>query len=324
MTIAVYGASGHTGKLVVDRLRGEDVLLLGRDAERLRGLGPFEVVGLDEPDRLADVLRGCDVVVNCVAPFELHGEAVVRAAIAAGTHYADPAGEQTYIARVFDRYDEAARDAGVTVVPMVNDGGFLVDLLVSVVAGRLDRVDEIVLAHRFTGPTGLSRGSGRTGLANLDLFRSGGLVHTGGRFADAPVRTSSLLFPGDQEPSPVAKFALPEIATIPRHVTAGHVEAVGEADVVALFAAVTPELVESLPENPVSDGGFVLVADVTGDRRLRGVVTGRDTYGTAAAALAEAARRLATGAAKPGVLAPAQAFDPVDVLDTLDVTWSVS
>jgi short subunit dehydrogenase-like uncharacterized protein len=43
-------------------------------------------------------------------------------------------------------------------------------------------------------------------------------------------------------------------------------------------------------------------------------VRGPDTYGSTAVIAVEAARRLALGAAPPGVLAPAQAFDPADLL----------
>ncbi|WP_433269542.1 saccharopine dehydrogenase NADP-binding domain-containing protein [Actinosynnema sp. CS-041913] len=312
----------------MERLRGEDVLLVGRDAERLTALGgESRVAGLDEPERLTEVLRGCAVVVNCVAPFGTWGERVVRAAIAAGVHYVDISGEQAYLMHVFEQYGRQARDAGVTVVPMVNDGGFLVDLLAGAMASRLDRIEDVVVAHRFTGDVGLSRGSGRSALANLRMFRDGGLVHTDGRFSDGPVKTSSITFPGDAEPSPVGKFALPEVATIPRHVHARRVEAVAEADLIALFDAVTADMVEALPENPGRDGGFVLLAEMTGERRLRGVVEGTDPYGTTAVVAAEAARRLAAGAVESGVLAPAQAFDPVDFLDSLaphGVSWSIS
>jgi hypothetical protein len=44
---------------------------------------------------------------------------------------------------------------------------------------------------------------------------------------------------------------------------------------------------------------------------------GTDTYGTTAVIATESALRLAGGEAKPGVLAPAQAYDPADFLNTL-------
>jgi short subunit dehydrogenase-like uncharacterized protein len=73
---------------------------------------------------------------------------------------------------------------------------------------------------------------------------------------------------------------------------------------------------------------WTILAEATGTdgRRARGVVSGPDTYGATAVIAVESARRLAGRDTKPGVLAPAQAFDPADFLDFLtgyDVTWSI-
>jgi short subunit dehydrogenase-like uncharacterized protein len=318
MRIAVYGASGFTGKLVLAELtsRNVDVVAVGRNADLLRQAPTYRVAAIDDHDALVSAFRGCDVVINCVAPFVLHGEPVVRAAIAAGVHYVDVSGEQTYIKRVFDTFTSEAEAAGVTVVPMANDGGLLADLLVSMLAGSDGQdVQDVVVAHRTTGSAGLSRGSGRTALANSDLFTGGGLSFSDGEWrAGVPGRHTSITFPSEPAPSPVLKFAMPEVATIPRHVPARHVEGVADAALAGIFAAITPELVERLPTDPVQGGQFVLVAEVDGKR---GVVEGSDTYGTTAVIAVEAAVRLAGGSSKPGVLAPAQAFDARDFIHAL-------
>jgi short subunit dehydrogenase-like uncharacterized protein len=326
--IAVYGANGYTGTLAVAELarRGVDLVLAGRDAERLREVAAAteraeaRVADLSDPLKLAEAFEGCSVVVNGVAPYVSYGLPVVRAAIAAGCHYVDFSGEQSYIKEVFDTFTVDAERAGVTVVPMVNDGGFLGDLIASVAAVRLAKVDELTVAHRVSQSGGLSRGSARTLLANLDLFTSAG-----------PDKLTMTL-PGG-ETAVMVSFALSELATLPRHIEANRILALVEEGIAALFAAATPELVERLPAEGPAEADrraekFVIVADAvdgTG-RRVRGVVEGSDTYGTTAFNAAEAATRLANGTAKPGVLAPAQAFDPVDFLDSLAVQgirWSV-
>ena len=150
--------------------------------------------------------------------------------------------------------------------------------------------------------------------------------------ADAPVGRTSLRFPGDAEPSPVARFAMPEVATIPRHVRARHVEGVADTALGVRFAALTPELVERLPERPPAEdrrtGRFVLVAEAAGPYgRARGVIEGGDTYATTAAVVAAAARHLAAGGTRAGVLAPSQAVEPAAFLDVLapyGVGWSVT
>jgi hypothetical protein len=216
---------------------------------------------------------------------------------------------------------------------MVNDGGFLADLLTGLTAEKVERITDITVVHRNFGGSALSRGSGRTALANIESFTNGGLVYQDREWhAEMPVKTSSVIFPGDTERSPVVKFAMPEIVTIPRHIHTWHLEALAEAHTVQLFAGVTPELVERIPERPTEDNRrsvhFVLIADVEGESgRARGTVEGADTYGTTAIIAVEAARRLATDGAEPGVLAPTRAFDARSFLDFLaphGVRWSVT
>jgi short subunit dehydrogenase-like uncharacterized protein len=112
MRIAVHGASGITGGLTLAevRKRGLTPVLVGRNAQRLRkaaadaGVPDAEVrvADLDDPITPADALRDCDAVVNRAGPFTLWGEPVVRAAIAAGTHYVDTEGEQRYFRHILD------------------------------------------------------------------------------------------------------------------------------------------------------------------------------------------------------------------------------
>ncbi|MGN6665344.1 MAG: saccharopine dehydrogenase, partial [Trinickia sp.] len=56
ITVAVYGAAGHTGRFVVDELkrRGLGAIRVGRDAARLRESGahddtPWRVASIDRP-----------------------------------------------------------------------------------------------------------------------------------------------------------------------------------------------------------------------------------------------------------------------------------
>src|SRR5919106_5045232 len=124
MTVAVYGATGHTGRLVVSELasQGVECVIGGREprrvaelAERQRGVVDARTAGLEDPGSLKALLAGCDVVVNCAG--SLAGEGMVRAAIETGTHYVDPAGKQPFIRKLFERYGEAASRREVALVP---------------------------------------------------------------------------------------------------------------------------------------------------------------------------------------------------------------
>ena len=104
--IAVYGATGYTGKLIAAELAasGADFVLAGRSAEKLDALAEdvggdvaTRAVGLDDPDGLRDLLRDCAAVIACAGPFTLHGEPVLAAAVDTATHYLDTTGEQTWM-----------------------------------------------------------------------------------------------------------------------------------------------------------------------------------------------------------------------------------
>ena len=345
MRIAVYGAGGYQGKLIVAELarRGIDVVLAGRDRDRLREAAEraapagaeIRVAGLGDAEALAAALRGCAAVINCAGPFTRSGAAVTSAALTAGCSYVDTSGEQLHIKETFDRFAVEAEQAGVSVVPAMTDGGVPGDLVAHLLAGRVGPLEEIVTAHRIVGGGGMSRGSLRSVLATLETLRSGGLGYEDGEWVPgAPARRTTMTFPGGAERVPVVRFALQEVVTVPRHVRVRRVEGVAEAALGArLTSAIDPALVESLPEGPAEESRrtqeFTIVVEAVGldGRSARGVVSGPDTYGTTAVIAVEGARRLAAGGVRPGVLAPAQAFDPAAFLGFLapyGVRWSIA
>jgi uncharacterized protein YbjT (DUF2867 family) len=79
--IAVYGASGYTGRLVVAELARRDipVVLAGRSIQRLRaaaeGAGvpdaELRLAPLDDPAALAHAFRDSAAVINAAGPFTL-------------------------------------------------------------------------------------------------------------------------------------------------------------------------------------------------------------------------------------------------------------
>lgn len=340
MKIAVYGASGYQGKLVLAETvrRGMGVVLVGRDAARLQqaasalGMaGPdIRLAGVDDHDALVAAFGEADAVINCAGPFTPTGTAVVRAAIAAGRPYVDTAGEQAYIKIVFDTCGAEAKATGVTVVPATNDACVPGDLIAALLAEHLGSLEQITSVHVITGDAGPSRGSLRSVIESIDIIKAGGLVYDNGDWrVGLPARKTSITLPGSAEAVPVAKFPLSEVVTIPRHVQVRHVEGLAEA---ALSAPIDPSIIAGLPEGPAEEARatqrftYVIDAVALDGRRARGVVDGQDTYGTTAVIAVESARRLVADPAKPGVLAPAQAFGPADFLDFLlphGVRWTI-
>ncbi|AVT29453.1 saccharopine dehydrogenase [Plantactinospora sp. BC1] len=335
MRIAVYGASGYQAGLVLAELirRGAEPVLVGRDDARLRqaatraGMAGAErrVAATDDHRGLVAALRDCAAVLNCAGPFTLSGHAVIRAAIAAGCQYVDTAGEQFYLRTVFDTFAAPAGRAGVTVVPAANDACVPVDLLARLLAEAVRPVEEMVVSHFIAGGGAPSRGSLRSLAATIDVIRTGGLTYEGGDWrTGVPPRRTSVTLPGASEPTEVTRFPLAEVVTIPRHVPVRRVESLAEAGLTAgLSAPLPPEVVDALPEGPDEEERrgqrFSYLVDAVGadGRQLRGIVRGSDTYGSTAVIAVEAARRLVADGARPGVLAPAQAFDPRDFLACL-------
>jgi short subunit dehydrogenase-like uncharacterized protein len=292
---------------------------VGRNLDRLEGPHRRQAATNDH-DALVRAFHDCDAVIYCAGPFTVAGLSVVRAAVAAGCQYVDIAGEQLYLQQVF----ETLEAPDVAVVPSLNDDGLPSDLLAALVAARVGPVRELVIGLQLVrGSAPPTRGTLRSALANLETFTTGGLGYGDGRWDQSiPSYRSSLRFlNGDAVP--VVKFPLPAVVTVPRHVPAQHVEGVTTADVVPAFAAVTPELIDSLPEGPPdenrAEAQWIIVVEAVGadGRQARGVVHGADMQGSTAVIAVEGALRLVADGTKSGVLAPAQAFDSAGFLDHL-------
>jgi short subunit dehydrogenase-like uncharacterized protein len=74
----------------------------------------------DEP-AMTFMCRSTTLLINCTGPYRLYGEPVIRACVAAGTHYLDITGEPQFIEMSMLRYhDEAVKNGSL----VVNSCGF--------------------------------------------------------------------------------------------------------------------------------------------------------------------------------------------------------
>jgi short subunit dehydrogenase-like uncharacterized protein len=334
--IAVYGAYGYTGALVVAELarRGLRTIVIGRDAERLRDVAAAGALGtvarvaaLDDARGLADALADADVVINAAGPFGRTVEAVVGAAIRSRTHYVDTSGEQRPTKLVFDAFAAAAAEAGVSVVPGTADDGLPTNLAAQVAADQLAAVEDISIAVSITG--GVTRGSVRS---LHDALAGATLDYEDGEWRPATPRTATITFPNAEEPTPVSTFPLPAVITVPRHVAARRVWGLLDDELIAALHAIDPASVALMPLGPPAEQRrtsrwsiVVDASDGTGGN-ARAWAQGPDGYRLTAVIAVEAAVRVATDGAPAGTLAAAQAFDPAGFLDALaehGVEWGV-
>ncbi|OXI33533.1 saccharopine dehydrogenase family protein [Burkholderia aenigmatica] len=128
--VVVYGASGYTGMLIMDWLIDQNIpfTAVARNAARTKEMMAERVVRLElanyeiieaehTVESLTNAFRGAKVVCNTVGPFFNFGLVAVEAALKAGCHYVDTAGEQHFIRQVREQFGELYRQAGLLVSP---------------------------------------------------------------------------------------------------------------------------------------------------------------------------------------------------------------
>jgi short subunit dehydrogenase-like uncharacterized protein len=347
--IAVYGATGYTGRLVAEELRRRDAdyVLAGRSAKKLQALAaelggaPAKAVSLDSPAALRELLEPCAALISCAGPFTLHGEPVVAAATETGTHYLDSTGEQPFMKMVFDRYGATATANGAALIPAMGFDYVPGDLIASLTAEGMGPLEEVVIAYAVRGfaPT---RGTAST---TLEIMGGGDVEWRDGRWQPAPRQADGgrWSFPPPIGEQRTLRYPAGEQITVPQHIETARVRTLlsgmmvppGLMRLVPLtmplvgLAMRTPikraagALIGRMPEGPSESdrrgSRFTIVAEAkAGSRVRRGTVSGPDVYGLTARTLVEGALLAADPSFdRSGALAPAQAFDPASFLDSL-------
>mmetsp|Transcript_10897 Transcript_10897/g.33407 ORF Transcript_10897/g.33407 Transcript_10897/m.33407 type:complete len:406 (+) Transcript_10897:126-1343(+) len=136
--VAVIGATGYTGQLVLRHLAGSTrkdgsqlkVAACGRNPKKLadavKGVnakGPTRadvsqvLVDTGDRERLKEVVGNAKVVISCAGPFIKHGLPVVEACAEKGSHYVDITGEVHFVKEAIDLYDGRAVQSGACLVP---------------------------------------------------------------------------------------------------------------------------------------------------------------------------------------------------------------
>lgn len=350
----MYGATGFTGRLVVDeaRRRGIAPVLGGRNRRALEALAPslgdapVRVADARRPEELGALFEGIGCVVNCAGPFARLGEPVLRAAIAAGAHYLDTTGEQAWMARAIDLLSADAAQAGVTAVVAHAFEYAIGDCLARIAVEETPGAETVEVFVRVEG-FGASRGTRKSA---LDALRRPALaVVNGRRRAEAPFsQRARVRFPDEDATRTGVSFGGGEVLSAPsyadsvRTVRSYLVVPSGLAVLLPAVAAAGSALLGSrlhrLVEQRIDAAGFgpggerreqpwwVLArVRAPGGRGVRATASGYDVYGTSAALAAIGAEWLLAGrAARTGVATTAQAFDPRALLASLapaGVSW---
>jgi hypothetical protein len=322
--VAVVGATGHTGRFVLDELerRGSRAILIGRDAHKLAAISHVHyasetrVARLDDPASLDDALAGAAAVINCAGPFVDTALPVVDAALRAKIPYLDVTAEQAAV-KLLDTRDAQARKANVVVLPASAFYGGLADLLAASIVDESRTVDEIMVAVALDSwhPTQGTRITGQRNTARRLIVRDGTLKPV----QDPPPR-GSWTFPapfGDQD---VAMLPFSETITLSRHFNAASIESWINVTALRDIRDTTTPPPEPSDERRRSSQMFVMDVLVrSGERRSRATAYGQDIYAVSAPIIVEALQRILTGEAAgiAGVRSLGEVVDASAFLETL-------
>jgi hypothetical protein len=339
--IGVLGAEGFTGGLLVD-----EVTRAGHEVVPIDGTP----VRAGDAETLRAALAGCEVGVSALGPAEPVGRAVVDAAIASGTHLVALTGDPTTLRWAGEERDGAAREAGVTVVPAAGFVAVPGDPLADLAAHAVTAPREVHVCYAF--PDGgllgaLSTGSRRALVATLG---APGLALVRGEWVEElPGEARRLAwFPRPVGPVHAAGIPAPEPLTVPRHVpsvrtvrtslalTSWRAELLQAAGNAATHPAGRRFLERRLTARRDAPSAarraatrWACVAEAAGEEGIaRAWAYGTDPYATGAASAVALAEAVAGGHADAGVIPPALAEVPSELLDTLsartDLRWSVT
>jgi short subunit dehydrogenase-like uncharacterized protein len=358
--ILVHGATGYTGRLVVQALEaaGRPYAISGRRRDALEAFSAnlpsrpeVRVADANDADSLLRALGGMRAVVSTVGPFLRWGMPMVRAAVDLGVHYVDTTGEQAFQMKVYHELHRRAVATGATVIT-----GAAFEYTLSYLGAALlhERCGPLltVSSYHYAGGFRPSIGTARTALAMANeeflMFRDGRL---------APLATTSrpreVRFPGEQETFHAVAIPGGDVVMLPVDIpplqsASCHVVLPrSEARVLAMVVHLQPHLRRLLTPRVLSwlDG---LVArrhrDPTASERVAAVwkvfvhgrspsgshvfvASGRDPYAISGVLAAETAARLADGRARDaGVMTTGRALVAADFLDALKphgVRWEL-
>jgi len=320
--IAVYGATGHTGRFVVQEAqrRGLPVVAVGRDAARLDEMFPSpvtrRVAALDGPASLEQAFAGCAVVINCAGPYLDTAAPVTQAALRAGCHSIDVTAEQPSAQATFADFDEPARAAGRVVIPAAGFYGGLADLLASALAsaGTIAEIT-VAIALDHWWPTAGTRKTGERNKVPRVVVRDGRL---------APLTPSAEVpdwtFSPPLGTQPMVELPFSEIITLAHHLQAGTICSLLNRSALDDVRNATTPAPAAMDDSGRSAQRFEMVVRLVqnGVTRTAGV-RGQDIYAVTAPIVIEAALRLMPASYRhSGALALAEAIDPVEMLRALD------
>ncbi|KAG5190508.1 hypothetical protein JKP88DRAFT_298840 [Tribonema minus] len=222
--ILVWGATGFTGRLIVEYLHANYPLdadggsaaqpplrwaLAGRNEERLRavkrdlGLPPGlpHLIADSHDEASLEAMSGqADVVITTVGPYLKYGTILVEACARAGTHLCDLTGESLWVEEIIEKFDKVAQSTGAKIVPSCGFDSIPADMGTFMIADHLKRVHNTETVEVTYHPGKFSSGapSGGTVASLMGIVEA---AWEGGAKVRNQLNDPYLLVPSDQRPT---------------------------------------------------------------------------------------------------------------------------
>ncbi|MET9312815.1 NAD(P)H-binding protein [Kribbella sp. NPDC003505] len=321
--IVVYGATGHTGRFVVEELVRQNlpVVASGRNQAALaEQWGDLDIrpAAVDDPHALDQALENAAAVINCAGPFATTADPIIDAAARARIPYVDVAAELEANVSTF------ARRSSIPVVPAMAFYGGLGDLLTTAALGDLTTADEVHVAYGLSSwhPTPGTRAAGKVShdrRAGRRVRFSGGSL----QYHQDEVVQQDWTFPDPLgRRRVIAEFTMADVITIPTHVAVPEVRTYMTLEAAGDLADTETPAPAAVDEQGRSDQTFVVDVRVQiGGEERRATATGQDIYAISAPLAVGAVRRILAGQTRAtGVASAGAMFDAVDFLKDLPLT----
>ena len=130
--VVIYGATGFTGKLVVEYMQekygnDEDVswAIAGRSKEKLIAVSedlkvgsnvPHLLVDSNDTDSIVSMVQQTKCVLTTVGPYQLYGANILQQCVIHGVDYVDLCGEPGWMHEMINEHAEQAKETGARIV----------------------------------------------------------------------------------------------------------------------------------------------------------------------------------------------------------------
>ena len=130
--VVIYGATGFTGKLVVEYMQekygkeeGISWAIAGRSEEKLNAVREELKVGSNVPqllvdsndtDSIASMVQQTKCVLTTVGPYQLYGANILQQCVVHGVDYVDLCGEPGWMHEMINEHAEQAKETGARIV----------------------------------------------------------------------------------------------------------------------------------------------------------------------------------------------------------------